>query len=95
MLLKSSQLKNEPKTPSGSNCRRECNRFGILVPAHLVIRRFLYKVQNRFLIATKRLYKSVCPSAGPSIGPSVLSVTLSLFGLLGATDAVYTALFNC
>ena len=35
-----------------------------------------------FLVATKRLYKSVCPSVGPSVGPRV---TLSLFGLLGAT----------
>ena len=37
-----------------------------------------------FLVATKRLYKSVCPSVRPS-------VTLSFFGLLGATNAVYTA----
>ena len=45
-----------------------------------------------FLVATKRLYMSVCPSVGWSVGPSVLrSVTLSLFGLLGATNAVYTA----
>ena len=29
-----------------------------------------------------RLYMSVCPSVGPSVG---WSVTLSLFGLLGAT----------
>ena len=39
-----------------------------------------------FLVATKRLYKSVCPSVGPY-------VMLLLFGLLGATYAVYTALF--
>ena len=46
-----------------------------------------------FLVATKRLYKSVCPSVGPSVRPSVrMSVMLLLFGLLGATNAVYTAL---
>ena len=43
-----------------------------------------------FLVATKRLYKSVCPSVGPWVGPYVM---LLLFGLLGATNAVYTALF--
>ena len=37
---------------------------------------------------------SVRPSVGPSIGPSVgWPVTSSFFGLLGATNAVYTALF--
>ena len=41
----------------------------------------------------KQLYKRLCPSVGPSVGPSVmLSVTLLLFGLLGATNAVFTAL---
>jgi len=45
---------------------------------------------NAFLVATKRLYKSVCPSVRWSVGPYVM---LSLFGLLGATYAVYTALF--
>ena len=50
------------------------------------------------LVATKRLYKSVCPSVGPSVRRSVGRsvrpyVTLLLFGLLGATNAVYTALF--
>ena len=35
-----------------------------------------------FLVATKRLYKRVCPSVRRSVGRSV---TLSLFGLLGAT----------
>ena len=44
-----------------------------------------------FLDAPKRLNKSACPSVGPSVGPSVRpSVMLSLFGLLGATYAVYT-----
>ena len=33
---------------------------------------------------------SVRPSVGPSVGPSVTS---SFFGLLAATNAVYTALF--
>ena len=47
-----------------------------------------------FLVATKPLYMSVCPSVGYSVGPSVgRSVTLSLLGLIGATNAVYTALF--
>ena len=45
-----------------------------------------WPVGNRFLVATKRLYKRVCPSVGPSVRRSVSpSVTLSLFGLLGAT----------
>ena len=44
-----------------------------------------------FLVVTKRLYMSVCPSVGWSVRPSV---KLSLFGLLGATNAVYTALFR-
>ena len=36
---------------------------------------------------------SVCPSVRPSVRPSVgWLVTLSLFGLLGATNAVYTVL---
>ena len=35
-----------------------------------------------FLVATKRLYRIICPSVGPSV---VRSVTLSLFGLLGTT----------
>ena len=35
-----------------------------------------------FLVATKRLYKRVCPSVSPSVRRLV---TLSLFGLLGAT----------
>ena len=43
-----------------------------------------------FLVATKRLCKSVCPSVRRSV---MLSVTLSLFGLLGATYVGYTALF--
>ncbi len=34
-------------------------------------------------------YMSVCPLVGSSVDPSV---TLSLFGLLGVTNAVYTAL---
>ena len=38
---------------------------------------------------------SVCPSFRPLVGPLVRwSVTLLLFGLLGATNAVYTALFE-
>ena len=38
----------------------------------------------------KRLYKRVCPSIRPSVRPSVgMYVMLSLFGLLGATYAVY------
>ena len=46
--------------------------------------------KDSFFVATKRLYKRVCPSVrrsvGPSVGPSVRGlVTLSLFGLLGAT----------
>ena len=44
---------------------------------------------QRFLVATKRLYKSVCPSVGRSVRPYVM---LLLFGRLGATYAVYTAL---
>ena len=48
-----------------------------------------------FLVVTKQLYKSVCPTVRWSVRPSVmLLVTLSLFGLLGATDGVYTALFD-
>ena len=43
---------------------------------------------SMFLVATKRLYMSVCPSVGWSVGRLV---TLSLFGLLGATNAVHTA----
>ena len=40
-----------------------------------------------FLDASSHLYKRVCPSIGPSVGPSVgWLVTLSLFGLLGATN---------
>ncbi len=47
-----------------------------------------------FLVATKQLYKSVCPSVGPSVRRSVgMYVMLSLFGLLGATYAVFTTLF--
>ena len=42
-----------------------------------------------FLVATKRLYMRVCPSDGRSVGRSVTSY---FFGLLGATNAVYTAL---
>ena len=39
-----------------------------------------------FLVATKRLYKRVGVSVRPSVRPSVRGlVTLSLFGLLGAT----------
>ena len=45
---------------------------------------------GQFLVATKRLYKSVCPSIRPSVPRSVKP---SLFDLLGATHAVYTALF--
>ena len=40
---------------------------------------------NRFLLATKRLYMSVCPSVGWSDGPTV---TNHFFGLLGATRAL-------
>ena len=48
-----------------------------------------------FLVATKRLYMRVCPSVGPSDGRSVgRSVTSYFFGLLRATNAVYTALFK-
>ena len=46
------------------------------------------QVAALFLVATKRLYMSVCPSVGRSVG---WSVTLSLFGQLGATNAVCTA----
>ena len=44
-------------------------------------------VLGQFLVAPKRLYKSACPSVGPSVRRSVCHafVTLSLFGLLGAT----------
>ncbi len=35
---------------------------------------------------SERLYQRVCPSVGWSVGPSVTSY---LFGLLGATSAVY------
>ena len=39
-----------------------------------------------FLVAIKRLYKSVCLPIRPSVRPYVmLLVTLLLFGLLGAT----------
>ena len=41
-----------------------------------------------FLVATQRLYMSVCPSVRPFFR---WLVTLSFFGLLGATNAVYTA----
>ena len=52
------------------------------------------KRQNQFLVATKRLYMRVCPSVGPSVGWSVRpSLTRFFFGLLGATNSVYTALF--
>ena len=44
-----------------------------------------------FLVATKRLYMSVCPSVGPSVG---WLVTLLFFGLLGATNAVYSILYT-
>ena len=44
----------------------------------------------RFLVATKRLYMRVCPSVRRMVG---WSVTSSFFSLLGATNAVYTALF--
>jgi len=48
-----------------------------------------------FLVATKRLYKSVCPSVDPSFPRSVRRyVMISLFGLLGATYAVNTVLFE-
>ena len=44
-----------------------------------------------FLVATERLHKSACPSVRPLFQQSVtLLVTLSLFGLLGATNAVYS-----
>ena len=43
---------------------------------------------REFLVATKRLYKWVCPSVGRSVGNAFC------FGLLGATDVVYTALLN-
>ena len=55
-------------------------------------------LKSSFLVATKRLYMrvSVRPSVGPSDGRmDGRSVTSSLFGLLGATNAVYTALFYC
>ena len=46
----------------------------------------------RFLVATKRLYMRVCPSVRPSVGWMVRrSVTSYFFGLLGATNAMYTA----
>ena len=42
-----------------------------------------------FLVATERLHKSACPSVRPLFQQSVtLLVTLSLFGLLGATHGV-------
>ena len=47
-------------------------------------------LETVFLVAMKRLYKSVCPSVRPSVR---MSVMLLLFGLLGATYAVHTALF--
>ena len=54
--------------------------------------------QTSLLDASSHLYKRLCLSVRPSIGPSVgrsvtLLVTLLLFGLLGATYAVYPALF--
>ena len=59
---------------------------------------FIWRIREKnrmereiFLLATKWLHKRVCPSVGPSIRPRVM---LSLFGLLGATQAVYTALFT-
>ena len=42
----------------------------------------LVGLSNFFLVATKRLYMSVCPLVRWLVRPSV---TLSLFGLLGAT----------
>ena len=48
-------------------------------------------VLSSFLVATQRLYMSACPSVRRS-EQSVRS--LSFFGLLGATYAVYSALFD-
>ena len=44
-----------------------------------------------FLVATKRLYMRVCPSVGRMVRRSVRNQFF--FGLLGATNVVYTALF--
>ena len=46
---------------------------------------------RQFLVATQRLYKRVCSSVRGIIRPSVTSYFL---GLLGAPNAVYTALFG-
>ena len=65
----------------------------------------VYALVFVFSVAPKRLYKRVCPSVGLSVGRSVRRsvatrryvcdafVMLLLFGQLGATYAVYTALF--
>ena len=46
-----------------------------------------FEFLRSFLVATKRLYMRVRPSVR-------WSVTSYFFGLLGATNAVYTALFK-
>ncbi len=53
---------------------------------HLTLLQLLKPAESVwFLVATKRIYMSVCPSVGPSVGPLVI---LSLFGLLGAVMAL-------
>ena len=47
-----------------------------------------------FSVAPKRLYKSACPSVRRSVGRSVGRSVCDAF-VLGATYAVYTALFFC
>ena len=65
---------------------------GLIHRCSFVCSLFLSRIA--FLVATKRLYMRVCPSVGRMDGWSVgWSVTSYFFGLLGATNAVYTALF--